>query len=143
GNDIQRKYEYKGTKFAKVPLLGDLDYFGKNHDQMLQYTQKYLASRNKTFAVVMKRDQSGKIFSLMDKIFDKHEIPHELKYLSVIESALNKNALSPVGAYGPWQFMRSTGQMMGLTVNAKRDDRADWSRSTHAACKYLTYLYNM
>lgn len=142
-NSIQRKYEYKGTKFAKVPLVGDVDYFGKNHGEMLSYTQKYLASRKKTFAVVKKRDQSGKIFALMDKIFDKHEIPHELKYLSVIESALNKNALSPVGAYGPWQFMPATGQMMGLTVSARRDDRADWSRSTHAACKYLTYLYNM
>lgn len=142
-NTIQRKYEYKGTKFAKVPLVGDLEYFGKNHEEMLNYTKKYHASRKKTFSVVKQRDQAGKIFALMDKIFDKHEIPHELKYLSVIESALNKNALSPVGAYGPWQFMPSTGKMMGLTVSSRRDDRADWSRSTHAACKYLTYLYNM
>lgn len=140
---IQRKYEYTGEKFSKVPLLGDLEYYGKHHEEMLRYTQKYLASRQKTFAVVKQRDQAGKIFALMDKIFDKYDIPHELKYLAVIESALNKHALSPVGAYGPWQFMPSTGQMMGLTVNSKRDDRADWARSTHAACKYLTYLYNM
>lgn len=140
---INRHYEYKGTKFEKVPLVGDLEYFGKNHETMLRYTQKYWSSRNRTFAVVMQRNNSGKIFSMMDKIFDKYDIPHEMKYLSVIESALNKNALSPVGAYGPWQFMPSTGQLMGLTVSSSRDDRADWSRSTHAACKYLTYLYNM
>lgn len=139
----QRKYEYKGTKFEKVPLVGDVDYFGKDHDQMLKYTQKYLASRNRTFAAVKKRDEAGKIFHMMDNVFDKYDIPHELKYLSVIESALNNRALSPVGAYGPWQFMPSTGKMMGLTVSASRDDRADWVKSTHAACKYLTYLYNM
>lgn len=141
--NVKRHYEYKGKKFEKVPLVGDLEYFGKNHEEMLRYTQKYWSSRNRTFAAVMQRNNSGKIFSMMDKIFDKYDIPHEMKYLSVIESALNKNALSPVGAYGPWQFMPSTGQLMGLTVSASRDDRADWSRSTHAACKYLTYLYNM
>lgn len=140
---VYRKYEYKGKKFEKVPLVGDLDYFGTNHATMLTYTQKYLSSRNRTFAAVAQRDKQGKIFAMMDKIFDKHDIPHEMKYLAVIESALNKNALSPVGAYGPWQFMPGTGLHMGLTVTANRDDRADWSRSTHAACKYMTYLYNM
>lgn len=139
----ERVYEYKGTKYSLVPLIGDLDYFGKNHDAMLDYTKKYMSSRKKTFEVVMQRNINGKIFAMMDKVFDKYDIPHELKYLSVIESALNNKALSPVGAYGPWQFMPSTGRMMGLKVGSSLDERSDWVKSTHAACKYLNYLYNM
>lgn len=139
----ERVYEYKGTKYSPVPLIGDLDYYGKNHDAMLDYTKKYMSSRKKTFEVVMQRNINGKIFAMMDKVFDKYEIPHELKYLSVIESALNNRALSPVGAYGPWQFMPSTGRMMGLKVSSAVDERSDWVKSTHAACKYLNYLYNM
>jgi len=139
----ERVYEYKGKKYEPVPLIDNVDYFGKNHAQMIEYTKKYISSRTKTFSVVMQRNTKGKIFSTMDKIFDKYDIPHELKYLSVIESALNNKALSPVGAYGPWQFMPSTGRMMGLKVSASVDERADWVKSTHAACKYLNYLYNM
>lgn len=138
-----RSYTYKGKKYDPVPILDNADYFGKNYQQMLDYTKKYMSSRTKTFSVVMQRNTSGKIFSTMDKIFDKYDIPHEMKYLSVIESALNNKALSPVGAYGPWQFMPSTGRMMGLKVSASVDERADWIKSTHAACKYLNYLYNM
>lgn len=140
---LKRNYEYKGSKYAPVPLIGDTKYYGKDHDKMMEAVKKYINSRSRTYAAVQKRDEQGKIFAMMHKIFDKYDIPHELKYLAVIESTLNKNALSPVGAYGPWQFMPSTGQMMGLTVNGKRDERADWSRSTHAACKYLNYLYTM
>src|SRR5690606_26251905 len=66
----------------------------------------------------------------------------ELKYLAVIESALNNKAVSRVGAVGPWQFMAPTARMMGLNVSSKRDERTDWTKSTIAAAKYLSILYD-
>lgn len=127
-------------KFKPVPLAGELDYYGKNNGYMINYVKNYMATRNKTLRVVT--DRSEGIFSVMDKVLQQHDIPSELKYLAVIESALNKNALSPVGARGYWQFMSPTARMMGLTVNGRRDDRTDLVRSTHAAAKYLSYLYD-
>jgi membrane-bound lytic murein transglycosylase D len=78
----------------------------------------------------------------MDNVLAKHDIPKELKYLAVIESALNNNAVSRVGAVGPWQFMASTARMMGLKVSGKKDERRDFYKSTNAAAKYLAYLYD-
>ena len=123
-----------------VPLAGQKSYFGAMNDYVVDYTRKYMATHNKTLAVVKKR--GNKNFSLIDNILTKNNIPKELKYLAVIESALNHKAISPVGAVGPWQFMASTARLMGLTVNKKRDDRKDLSKSTHAAAKYLSYLYD-
>lgn len=126
-------------KIRTVPLAGEKLYFGSMNDYVIAYTRKYMASHNRTLHSV--RGRGNQRFSLMENVFKKHNIPKELKYLAVIESALNNNAVSPVGAVGPWQFMESTARLMGLTVNAKRDDRKDWYKSTNAAAKYLNYLY--
>jgi len=123
-----------------VPLAGQKSYFGAMNDYVMDYTRKYMATHNRTLAVV--KERGNKNFSLIDNILQKNNIPKELKYLAVIESALNHKAISPVGAVGPWQFMASTARLMGLTVNKKRDDRQDLYKSTHAAAKYLTYLYD-
>ena len=127
----------KGKK--PVPLAGEKSYFGSMNQYVIDYTRKYMSSHKRTLAVV--KDRGKKNFSLIDNVLAKHDIPKELKYLAVIESALNHKAISPVGAVGPWQFMASTARMMGLTVNKKRDDRTDLYKSTNAAAKYLTYLY--
>lgn len=123
-----------------VPLAGQKAYFGSMNDYVVNYTRQYMASHDKTLSVVQKRGENN--FSLIDNVLQKHDIPKELKYLAVIESALNHNAISRVGAVGPWQFMESTARLMGLTVNKKRDDRKDLYKSTNAAAKYLTYLYS-
>lgn len=128
------------TPCKPVPLAGQKAYFGSMNDYVLNYTRQYMASHNKTLTVV--KGRSTKHFSLIDNVLKKHNIPKELKYLAVIESALNHVAKSPVGAVGPWQFMEGTARHMGLTVNGKRDDRTDWYKSTNAAAKYLTYLYS-
>jgi len=122
-----------------VPLAGEKGYFGPMNEYVIEYTRKYMSAHNRTLHHV--RGKSNQRFSLIDNVLQKHDIPKELKYLAVIESALNHNAVSPVGAVGPWQFMESTARMMGLTVNGKRDDRTDWYKSTTAAAKYLNYLY--
>jgi membrane-bound lytic murein transglycosylase D len=128
--------------FKPVPLVGELDYYGRNHNQMLEYTKNYMRNFSGRLRTINSPERGGRYFAIIDKILEKYSIPKELKYLAVIESALNNNAVSPVGAVGPWQFMASTGKLMGLTINGRRDDRRDWVKSTHAACKYLTYLYD-
>jgi membrane-bound lytic murein transglycosylase D len=80
---------------------------------------------------------------LIDKIFAKHGVPLELKYLAVIESALDPRAQSPAGAKGLWQFMYSTAKMKGLEINSYIDERADPIKSTETAAKYLKELYRI
>jgi membrane-bound lytic murein transglycosylase D len=130
----------KQGKYKPVPLAGHKSYFGEKNDYMMGYCRQYLEAHTQTLSVV--RERSNKHFPLMDNILKQHNIPKELKYLAVIESALNNKAVSPVGAVGPWQFMEVTGREMGLTVNGNRDDRTDWYKSTNAAVKYLNQLYS-
>lgn len=81
-------------------------------------------------------------FAAIDNILTKYNLPTELKYLAIIESELNNTAISNKGAVGPWQFMAPTGRLMGLTINKHRDERRDFTKSTHAAAKYLKVLYS-
>ena len=74
-------------------------------------------------------------FSLFEEKLDAYDIPLELKYLPIIESALNPKAKSPAGAVGLWQFMYKTGLGMGLEINSYVDERMDPEKSTDAACK--------
>ncbi|UJH69055.1 LysM peptidoglycan-binding domain-containing protein [Allomuricauda sp. SCSIO 65647] len=82
-------------------------------------------------------------FPLFEQELDNHNIPLEIKYLSIVESALNPRARSRVGATGLWQFMYSTGKMYGLDVSSYVDERKDPIESTTAACKYLAKLYDI
>ncbi len=82
-------------------------------------------------------------FPMFEEILDAYGLPLELKYLAVIESALNPTAGSPVGAKGLWQFMYNTGKMYGLTSTSYVDDRYDVYKSTVAACQHLRDLYNI
>ena len=125
---------------AMVPLAGQKSYFGPMNDYVIGFVRQYLETHNKTLSVV--NDRARLRFSMMDNVLKQNNLPNQLKYLAVIESALNNKAISPVGAVGPWQFMESTARMMGLTVNSKRDDRTDWFKSTNAAAHYLNYLYS-
>ncbi|MBC7903623.1 MAG: lytic transglycosylase domain-containing protein [Gemmatimonadaceae bacterium] len=80
-------------------------------------------------------------FNMMDAVLVSYNLPKELKYLAVIESKLKKTATSWAGAVGPWQFMPATAICLGLKVNRKVDERTNYVKSTHAAARYLTDLY--
>ncbi|MDR9397427.1 MAG: transglycosylase SLT domain-containing protein [Salibacter sp.] len=82
-------------------------------------------------------------FPMFEEVLDQHDVPLELKYLAVVESALNPRARSHAGAVGMWQFMYSTGKMYDLEQNSYMDERMDPVKSTHAAAQYLKYLYRM
>ncbi len=82
-------------------------------------------------------------FPMFEQELDKHNIPLEIKYLAVIESALNPRAKSRVGATGLWQFMYGTGKMYKLDVNSYVDERSDPIASTQAASKYLSKLHDI
>ena len=82
-------------------------------------------------------------FPLFEELLDRYELPLELKYLAVIESALNPTAVSRAGAKGLWQFMYPTGKYYGLKVSSYVDERYDPYKATEAACKYLSHLYRI
>ncbi|WP_282160186.1 LysM peptidoglycan-binding domain-containing protein [Ulvibacterium marinum] len=82
-------------------------------------------------------------FPLFEQQLDNYDIPLEMKYLSIVESALNPKARSRVGATGLWQFMYGTGKMYKLNVTSYVDERSDPIKSTEAACKYLSKLYDI
>ena len=82
-------------------------------------------------------------FPMFEEALDNYDIPLEMKYLAIVESALNPRAKSRVGATGLWQFMFATGKMYGLDVTSYVDERSDPIKSTQAACKYLAKLYEI
>lgn len=82
-------------------------------------------------------------FPIFEQELDNHNIPLEMKYLAIVESALNPKARSRVGATGLWQFMYGTGREMKLTINSYVDERSDPIKSTKAASKYLNRLYSI
>lgn len=120
---------------AKSPFT--LVYNTYTHNYIKFYAQK---RRNVTSKML---GLSDIYFPIFEEALDKHNLPLELKYLPIVESALNPKAKSRVGATGLWQFMYKTGKMYGLEINSYYDERSDIFKSTEAACHYLKKLYSL
>lgn len=102
----------------------------------------YFTVKNRPYTKeVIKR--SSIYFPIIEEYLEKYNLPDELKYLSIVESGLNPQAISRVGAGGLWQFMPYTGNMYKLHQDWYIDERFDPYEATDAACKYLSSLYNM
>lgn len=140
--------DYKDVDYDELPTevlkqrLKELDArtpFKVEYNTALENVIKhYLKNRRGSLERLM--SLSDYYFPMFEAELDKHHLPLELKYLAVIESALNPRARSRVGATGLWQFMFATGKMFGLDVSSYVDERSDPIMATEAACKYLKSL---
>jgi membrane-bound lytic murein transglycosylase D len=125
-------------RISKINSLIKLPYNSIIRNHIHVYTVK----QRKHFSAVL--GLMNYYFPIIEDIFDSYGLPSELKYMSVIESALNPNAFNRhTGATGMWQFMYSTGRMYGLNINSLVDDRRDPVKATHAAAKYIKDLYKI
>src|SRR5665647_45541 len=125
------------ARISKINSLIKLPYNSIIRNHIHVYTIK----QRKQFSAVL--GLMNYYFPMIEDIFDSYGLPAELKYMAVIESALNPNAVSRAGATGLWQFMFSTGRMYGLNINSLVDDRRDPVKATHAAAKYIKDLYKI
>ncbi len=123
--------------------LADLNsktpFYVEYNEQLERIIKRFLKHRKGRYATLMAR--SKYYFPLIEEQLAKYNIPLEMKYLVVVESALNPLAKSPVGATGLWQFMYQTGRQFDLKVSSYVDERSDVLKSTIAACQYLNKLY--
>ncbi|MGB2273376.1 MAG: transglycosylase SLT domain-containing protein [Flavicella sp.] len=101
--------------------------------------KSYLKHRAKYYPKMLARARY--YFPMFEKYLDAYDIPLEIKYLAVVESALYPRAKSPVGATGIWQFMYATGKQFGLNISSYVDERQDPVKSAIAACQFLQQLY--
>jgi membrane-bound lytic murein transglycosylase D len=116
-------------------------------DVQLDYNE-YVQAYINTYTSPSRRGDMSRVmglsqyyFPIYEKAFREAGIPEEIKYLSIVESQLNPNAVSRVGATGPWQFMYSTAKIYGLSMNNYVDERRDPIQASYAAAAYLKDAY--
>lgn len=123
-------------RLRDIPSIIDMPY----NSMVRQCIDRY-ATRNRSLVSYM-LGIAEYYMPMIEAEIDKYNMPHELKYLPVIESALNPKAVSRAGAKGLWQFMFATGKLYGLKSNNYIDDRFDPLKATHAGLNYLRDLHN-
>jgi len=125
---------------AQMNQLGSAIAFPYNQHVALHI--RYLMAQNSGFYDMLhKRMQL--YFPIYEQVLDKYNLPQELKYVSIIESHLNPNAVSWCGATGLWQFMPYTGRSMGMRIDYNIDERKGIIQSTEKACEYFRNSYNI
>ena len=143
--DPEKPYEYDlptDTLKARLARLNEKTPFNVVYNPSLENVIKSFLTRKRDLMNRM-LTVSQFYFPLFEQEFDNHDIPLEMKYLAIVESALNPKARSRVGATGLWQFMYGTGKEHGLDVTSYVDERSDPIKSTRAACEYLNRMYKI
>ncbi|CAN5303337.1 hypothetical protein BH11BAC5_BH11BAC5_03680 [soil metagenome] len=133
------KYGFKNL-FSNYSYNASMPYTAQVNPNAESFVQDYMKSHSNYLQNMKGWGQP--YFNLIENILQQYGLPKELKYIAVIESNLSTGATSVVGAGGPWQFMPYTAKDYGLVVNGAVDERRDYYKSTHAAARYLLYLYS-
>ncbi|AQG82204.1 lytic transglycosylase [Spirosoma montaniterrae] len=113
-----------------------------NYHKAVQAYVDYFTFRKASSTKLM-LERMPLFFPLYEKMLAQHGMPDELKFLSIVESALNPRAISRAGAGGLWQFMPGTGRDFRLYQDDYIDERMDPVKATDAACRYLRDLYTI
>lgn len=141
--DIEDGEPVQNVRVPKIPK--QIDLAGEpmpmdNPDAIERFDREFLSicfSHGTTFNTIKLAE---KYFPIIEPILKKNEVPDDFKYLAITESNL-RNATSPAGAKGIWQFMPETAREYGMEVSTEVDERYDLEKSTEAACAYLKKAY--
>lgn len=125
------------TRLQALPCVIELPY----NDRVRGFILRYVKRSPKQVARMMR--MSEYYFPMFEEKLGRYNLPYELKYLPIIESALNPMARSHAGAAGLWQFMPATGKLFGLEINSLVDERMDPIKATEAACRFLSSMYHV
>jgi membrane-bound lytic murein transglycosylase D len=126
----------------RLQAMNEKSPFDIEYNQGLENIIKsFLKNRKKSFSRLMALSEY--YFPIFEDAFAKQNVPLEIKYLAVVESALNPKAVSKMGATGLWQFMYGTGKQYALKIDSYIDERSDPLKATAACSEYMTKMYNI
>jgi len=141
-------YDIQGVELDTLVLKKQLELLNQKthlhieyHPALVRTIKAFLKNRKKSLGRLF--GMAEYYFPIFEEKLAKYNIPLEMKYLAIVESALNPRAISRAGAGGLWQFMYSTGKVYGLEINSYVDERFDPIQETEAACKHMQDLYKV
>ena len=135
-NPTYSKEEYI-DRLYRMPCIMEMAY----NDVVQKFIDRYSGRLRHSISYML--GASNFYMPIFEEALEAYQLPLELKYLPIIESALNPKAVSRVGAAGLWQFMPATGKQYGLKLNSLVDERRDPVKSSYAAARYLSDLYKI